>query len=118
MLLEGWNKINFNWDKNASIYFYGCNTANTDDTHSISFSQKISNLSNFQNINVYGQVIDVHFSKSNTEFIDRKEKLPIHKKGGKISFPITYMVSTKWGKFKKLYNGIYPLTHYINNHKQ
>ena len=117
MSLEGWNKINFNWDKNASIYFYGCNTANTDDEHSISFSQNISNLSNFQNINAYGQVTGVHFSKSNKEFMYRKENLAIHKKRGKISFPITYMLATKWGKYKFMYNGIYPLTHYINNHK-
>ena len=58
MSLEGWSNINFNWkNSDANMGFYGCNTGN--DTYGGkyigSFARNISNLDNFNGVNVWGQ---------------------------------------------------------------
>lgn len=114
MKISGWEEINFNWDANASISFYGCNTANSQFYyHPISFAQKISKSKKFNNINVYGQESSVYFSKSQTEFIKRN-KFPIINSNYHFIFPRNYMVAPKWGKYRALYNGIYPMLHFRN----
>lgn len=48
---NGWDAIDFNWAKeNAICVFYGCNSGHKDG-----FSQKISALSNFKNVMIWGQ---------------------------------------------------------------
>ena len=54
MTLEGWENIDFNWGNNASAYFYGCRSGAKGDRQT-SFTTEISNLKNFQNVNVFGQ---------------------------------------------------------------
>lgn len=60
--IDGWSKINFNWEHNASIGFYGCNTGNPSADGTKSFAQKISEK--MPNINVYGQPSSSYFSSS------------------------------------------------------
>ena len=60
MSLEGWKNINFNWSsERANMVFYGCNTGNDikekEKTWVGSFAQKISELSNFRDVYVWGQ---------------------------------------------------------------
>lgn len=58
MSLTGWSKINFNWStNNPNCTFYGCNSGNDylDNTFVGSFSRKISDLNNFNNVQVSGQ---------------------------------------------------------------
>jgi len=56
----GWEQINVKWAKDAKCVFYGCNTGNPYDSENmripgISFAENISNLSNFKNVEVWGQ---------------------------------------------------------------
>ena len=58
MTLEGWNNIDFNWNRNnANILFYGCNTGNEiyQEEWIGSFARKISKQRNFKDVNVWGQ---------------------------------------------------------------
>ena len=55
MKVAGWGQIHFNWSSmDATATFYGCNTG-AKDGEKESFAQKISQLDNFQNVQVRGQ---------------------------------------------------------------
>jgi hypothetical protein len=49
----GWEQIKVEWALNAKCVFYGCNTGNPHATKN--FAQNISNLSNFKDVEVWGQ---------------------------------------------------------------
>ena len=89
MSLRGWSKINFNWEQSATASFYGCNSGNTDDDHAVSFTERVSSLSNFRNVLVYGQMASAYPSISKT----RREYTDAMRLGG-FSYP-TYMVGNK-----------------------
>lgn len=58
MSLEGWEKIDFNWKKQDAIcVFYGCRSGLNlqDNIGHKCFAQNISVLSNFNNVEVWGQ---------------------------------------------------------------
>jgi RHS repeat-associated protein len=72
--LKGWSEINFNWsDQQASIVFYGCNTANpncdlnNDGNKDQIFAKEISLLPNFAEVDVVGQTSSAYpsFSSDN-----------------------------------------------------
>ena len=52
MLMCGWEQIKVKWTNNAKCVFYGCNTANENWG---SFALNISNLSNFKDVEIWGQ---------------------------------------------------------------
>lgn len=54
MLMCGWEQIKVEWAFNAKCFFYGCNTANIGGRFN-NFAVNISNLSNFKNVEVWGQ---------------------------------------------------------------
>jgi hypothetical protein len=53
MDLSGWQLIKVKWLKDAKFVFYGCNTGNP--LLSKNFAENISKLSNFENVEVWGQ---------------------------------------------------------------
>jgi RHS repeat-associated protein len=82
MTIAGWGKIDFNWKndgKGTNANFFGCNTGRTTYTTKYevsedggtmpiifdnpSFANKISNLSNFNNVNVAGQTTSAYPSQ-------------------------------------------------------
>ena len=87
MTLEGWSNIDFNWGKNSTANFFGCNTGNG----SPSFTTNVSNLENFENVTVNGQQSSSYPSiftdtrTNNSSIIN-----------GSFSYP-TYMVGSKRG---------------------
>ena len=102
--INGWSEINFNWSDNASIGFYGCNTANDD--RGMSFAQKISEK--MPGINVFGQPGGSYFSASNS----RAEKV------GRKAYLRTYLISTsKRPYFWWLDSGVLRMR-YFKNGKQ
>ncbi|AYN01635.1 hypothetical protein MQX03_14415 [Chryseobacterium aahli] len=54
MLMCGWEQINVEWTTQAKFVFYGCNTGNTNKNWN-NFAKNISSLSNFKNVEVWGQ---------------------------------------------------------------
>lgn len=54
MSMEGWGKINFNWEENASAYFYGCRSG-VPSKSGVSFTTNLSRQENFHNVSIYGQ---------------------------------------------------------------
>ena len=54
MSIEGWGKINFNWEENASAYFYGCRSG-VPSKSGVSFTTNLSGQENFHNVSIYGQ---------------------------------------------------------------
>lgn len=54
MAMCGWEKIEAVWAINAKCVFYGCNTGNTTEGWN-NFAQNISRLSNFCDVQVWGQ---------------------------------------------------------------
>ncbi len=63
MSLEGWSKIDFNWNSHASAFFFGCNSGTIPDNRQCSFVTSLSNLDNFRNVDVYGQTSFAYPSK-------------------------------------------------------
>jgi hypothetical protein len=55
MLPSGWGKIETNWATIAKFVFYGCNTGSTNNTKYNNFAEAISLLSNFKDVEVWGQ---------------------------------------------------------------
>lgn len=53
MAMCGWEQIKVEWGVNSKCVFYGCNTGNS--FASKNFAQNISNLSNFKDVEVWGQ---------------------------------------------------------------
>jgi len=52
-----WENINFNWsNEGASISFYGCQTGRENKETGQSFNERLSGYSNFNNVDVLGQV--------------------------------------------------------------
>lgn len=49
----GWNQIDVLWSPSGKCVFYGCNTANPNAAKN--FAENLSNLSNFKDIEVWGQ---------------------------------------------------------------
>jgi len=95
MSLRGWSKVDFNWGQNATASFYGCNSGNVDDKYPVSFTEKVSSLSNFKNVSVYGQTASAYPSISKT-----RRKYTDAMRLGAFSYP-TYMVGNKgrWSSF-------------------
>ena len=93
MSIEGWSKINFNWDSNASAYFFGCRTG-VGDGDTPSFTTKISGKHNFNGVDVYGQTSYAYPSQyvNYRENSDWGDDSFWKKKGDKIIFSPTYMV--------------------------
>ena len=93
MSIEGWSKINFNWDSNASAYFFGCRTG-VGDGDTPSFTTKISGKHNFNSVDVYGQTSYAYPSQyvNYRENSDWGDDSFWKKKGDKIIFSPTYMV--------------------------
>lgn len=50
----GWEQIEVEWSANPKFVFYGCNTGNNSGTFK-NFVESISNLSNFKDVEVWGQ---------------------------------------------------------------
>jgi hypothetical protein len=50
----GWQQINIKWTNNAKCVFYGCNTGNALGSYK-NFAENLSNLSNFRDVEVWGQ---------------------------------------------------------------
>jgi len=82
MSLEGWSIIDFNWGENAIANFFGCNTGKG----SPSFTTRISNLDNFENVTINGQQ---SYSYPSIYTDTRTNNLSVIK--GVFSYP-TYMV--------------------------
>ncbi len=58
MSIEGWSNIDFNWaSEGANMSFYGCNTGNDIYKNEWigAFARQISNLTNFEGVDVWGQ---------------------------------------------------------------
>ncbi|MCX2765083.1 hypothetical protein OQJ66_20030 [Aquimarina muelleri] len=56
MAMCGWEQIDLVWVKQDAIcVFYGCNSANEDYEDSKNFSKNIAQLSNFKDVEVWGQ---------------------------------------------------------------
>jgi hypothetical protein len=55
MLMQGWQLINVKWMKGAKFVFYGCNTGSTNSLQYKNFAENISKLSNFKDVEVWGQ---------------------------------------------------------------
>lgn len=89
--ISAWGKINFNWDKNAAIGFYGCNTGVGDSKN---FARNISKNTNMKNVNVYGQPKSAVFSGSSTQATYSSEKLT----NNGVHFKRTYLVSSEMRK--------------------
>ena len=53
--LEGWSKIDFNWDDQATANFYGCNSGTDPGEGRYSFVTNLSSLDNFRDVDVFGQ---------------------------------------------------------------
>lgn len=111
MTLEGWSKIDFNWKQDGSVSanFFGCRTGMDsyvpDGKGSLltqkwkiekSFSNKISNLNNFEDVLVTGQT-NFSFPSQFTDYRlnseNGKDNFINSKKNGVINFQKTYMVS-------------------------
>ena len=105
MSLEGWSKIDFNWDNQATANFYGCNTGNAEK--GTSFSTNISGLSNFKDVTVHGQISYAYPSvytdsrQTNQNILDGRDNFP------------TYFVSSRksvpWGRFMATFTPAYPM---------
>jgi hypothetical protein len=54
MLLPGWQLVNVKWTSAAKCVFYGCNTGNAGGKFK-NFAENISKLSNFKDVEVWGQ---------------------------------------------------------------
>ena len=100
MKIEGWGKINFNWENNASAYFYGCRSG-VSSKGQPSFTTKLSALQNFQNVYLFGQN-----SYSYPSIYTNRREITLGMINGNFSYP-TYMVGGKKGEgFKAYYQGI------------
>lgn len=53
MAMAGWAQIKVTWSAKPIFVFYGCNTAST--VYPKNFAKEISNLSNFANVEIWGQ---------------------------------------------------------------
>ena len=62
MALSGWSTINAQWAPTARFVMFGCNTA-SDDKDVRVFAKDLSECSNFQNVQVWGQtdLQNLHF---------------------------------------------------------
>jgi hypothetical protein len=113
MTLEGWGQVDFNWSRNANVYFYGCNTGK-NTKNGIAFSSAISLLDNFENVLVHGQPSSAYpsvytdYRSNNKEMIRASFSYPTYMVGSGHSgikghfFPI----STKAIPMTTSYNGI------------
>lgn len=85
MNMQGWGNIDFNWENNASAYFYGCRSGVSSNGYS-SFTTDLSALQNFHNVNVYGQS-----SYSYPSIYTNRRETNLYMIQGTFSYP-TYMV--------------------------
>jgi hypothetical protein len=85
MNMQGWGNIDFNWENNASAYFYGCRSGVSSNGYS-SFTTDLSALQNFHNVNVYGQS-----SYSYPSIYTNRRETNLNMIQGTFSYP-TYMV--------------------------
>lgn len=108
--ISAWGKINFNWDKNAAIGFYGCNTGVGDSKN---FARNISKNTNMKNVNVYGQPDSAAFSGSSTQATYSSEKLT----NNGVHFKRTYLVSSESRKMYWLFNSGIKRMKWYNNGK-
>jgi RHS repeat-associated protein len=115
MTLDGWNKIDFNWNENANMVFYGCNTGN-DDCYDESFSCNISSLSNYRGVNVWGQKSSAYPSSSPYERATNLAKSI----GYGYGIGNTYMVGGNANQGKQslwFMPGVYPAANQMNVYK-
>ena len=108
--ISAWGKINFNWDKNAAIGFYGCNTGVGDSKN---FARNISKNTNMKNVNVYGQPDSAAFSGSSTQATYSSEKLT----NNGVHFKRTYLVSSESRKRYWWFNSEIKRMKWYNNGK-
>ena len=102
--LKGWSEINFNWDDNASAFFYGCRSGVVPENGKASFTTKISDLPNFKDVDVYGQTNYSYPSSSPTE-----RNISVGMKYGMFTIP-TYMVGSPKGSGSYWHNAkAYPM---------
>lgn len=100
MTIEGWSKINFNWENNASAYFFGCRSGVPSNGYA-SFTTELSALQNFKNVYLFGQS-----SYSYPSIYTNRREVTWGMMNGNFSYP-TYMVGGKKGEgLKAYYQGI------------
>lgn len=100
MTIQGWSNIDFNWEKKASAYFYGCRSGVSADGYA-SFTTELSARKNFHNVNIYGQNSYSYPSK----YTNRREST-LGILNGDFSYP-TYMVGGNKGEgLQAFYHGI------------
>ena len=111
--INGWRKIDFNWGKQASLGFFGCNTGNVNDKYPEAFAKQISE--EIKNVNVYGQPTVSSFSGSQykASYVGNNK---IKYKGKE--FKRTYQVSTKARKKFWIFNDTVLRMKYFRNGKQ
>jgi len=109
---KGWGSVNFNWDPTGKdrAGFYGCNSGNTEPgsiDNEVSFTTKLSGLSNFKDVSVWGQTGGaVPSSFTNTRNISLllalEDYMPVESKVATDAGPVnvvnkTYMVQGNLG---------------------
>ena len=112
MSLEGWGRINFNWDEKASANFFGCRSGSAEN--GTSFSTNISALDNFKNVTVHGQVsyaypsVYTNARQTNKNIIAEKPNYP------------TYFVGSErsvfWGRVMPTFTEAYPMRESMNGY--
>ena len=85
MSIEGWGKIFFNWEKDATANFYGCKTG-VSKSNNPSFTTRVSSSPNFRNVTVHGQTSSAYPSIYTNYRQNTRDMM-----NGKFSYP-TYMV--------------------------
>jgi len=116
MALEGWSKIDFNWEENSSANFYGCRTGKSENGKP-SFAQTVSELENFKDVRVSGQSKKAYPSTTQTR---RNKPGRFFGKLG-LSFTKTYMVGCESRKERlSLFPGreVHPMNTFVNGEQQ
>lgn len=120
MSMEGWSAINFNFGKGAQANFFGCKTGVGND-NSPSFSQRISGLDNFENVEVHGQASSAYpsiysnYRTSTKDIIQGVFSYPTYLVGSRHSGPKSHLkpVSVVATPMTANYNGIVTSKSYI-----
>ena len=98
MSIEGWGNIDFNWGNGATANFYGCRTGE-ENGENASFATRVSSISNFRDVTVYGQTTSAYPSIYTNVRLNTQEMMK-----GRFSYP-TYMVG---GKSLGIIGSIFP----------
>lgn len=92
MALSGWSTINAQWAPTARFVMFGCNTA-SDDKDVRVFAKDLSECSNFQNVQVWGQTGPAKPSF----YPDKRDSSVLRNMGTGWTVNTTYMVASTPG---------------------